>query len=138
MMISPLFYCTVLCILSLSKQLGVKTKTNTILLLVKTHQRSCHLSTHVVQHVNWMRAVGASLFVLCSYIWCMWGRFCNNQPTGCIPEGVGFLSEVDVLDVSYNALSGICQIQSLLFEIEVINLAHNHYLGFSIRVCFRW
>ncbi|KAJ8643266.1 hypothetical protein MRB53_005014 [Persea americana] len=55
----------------------------------------------------------------------------NNQLTGCIPEGVGLLSEMEVLDLSHNSLSGhLPDTISCLSEIEVLNLAHNQLSGF--------
>ncbi|KAF8388886.1 hypothetical protein HHK36_025567 [Tetracentron sinense] len=54
----------------------------------------------------------------------------NNQLTGCIPEGVGFLREMEVLDVSFNSLMGqLPNSISCLNEIEVLNLAHNKLSG---------
>lgn len=56
--------------------------------------------------------------------------FINNQLTGCIPEGVGLLSDIEVLDLSHNALSGhLPDTISCLSEIEVLNLAHNQLSG---------
>ncbi|XP_068652909.1 leucine-rich repeat extensin-like protein 6 [Aristolochia californica] len=56
--------------------------------------------------------------------------FLNNKLTGCIPEGVGLLSEIELLDVSFNSLSGhLPDIMACLSEIEVLNLAHNNFSG---------
>ncbi|KAK9266630.1 hypothetical protein L1049_003582 [Liquidambar formosana] len=54
----------------------------------------------------------------------------NNQLTGCIPEGVGLLSQVQVLDVSFNSLMGhLPDSISCLDGIEVLNLQHNKLSG---------
>lgn len=56
--------------------------------------------------------------------------FLNNQLTGCIPEGVGLFSEIQVFDVSFNSLMGhLPDTISCLQEIEVLNLAHNKLSG---------
>ncbi|XP_010267100.1 PREDICTED: leucine-rich repeat extensin-like protein 4 [Nelumbo nucifera] len=56
--------------------------------------------------------------------------FLNNQLTGCIPEGVGFLTQVEVMDVSFNSLTGhLPDSISCLNEIEVLNIAHNQLSG---------
>ncbi|OWM66091.1 leucine-rich repeat extensin-like protein 6 [Punica granatum] len=56
--------------------------------------------------------------------------FLNNRLTGCIPEGVGLFSEVEVFDVSYNSLTGqLPDTISCLDQIEVLNLAHNQLTG---------
>ncbi|PRQ46737.1 putative leucine-rich repeat-containing, plant-type, leucine-rich repeat domain, L [Rosa chinensis] len=56
--------------------------------------------------------------------------FLNNQLTGCIPEGVGLFSEIQVFDVSFNSLAGhLPDTISCLQEIEVLNLAHNKLSG---------
>ncbi|XP_068648170.1 leucine-rich repeat extensin-like protein 4 [Aristolochia californica] len=56
--------------------------------------------------------------------------FLNNNLTGCIPEGVGLLSEIELLDVSFNSLSGhLPDTMACLSEIEVLNLAHNKLSG---------
>ncbi|KAL5728965.1 hypothetical protein ACHQM5_001983 [Ranunculus cassubicifolius] len=56
--------------------------------------------------------------------------FLNNQLTGCIPEGVGFLSEMEVMDVSFNSLMGhLPDSMSCLNQIEVLNFAHNQLSG---------
>ncbi|KAG9456496.1 hypothetical protein H6P81_001004 [Aristolochia fimbriata] len=56
--------------------------------------------------------------------------FLNNNLTGCIPEGLGLLSEIELLDVSFNSLSGhLPDTMSCLTEIEVLNLAHNKFTG---------
>ncbi|CAN6456828.1 unnamed protein product [Victoria cruziana] len=56
--------------------------------------------------------------------------FMNNQLTGCIPEGVGFLSQMVVLDLSYNSLSGgLPDSLTCLSGIEVFNIAHNEFSG---------
>ncbi|XWS72115.1 hypothetical protein CRYUN_Cryun02cG0012700 [Craigia yunnanensis] len=54
----------------------------------------------------------------------------NNQLTGCIPEGVGLFSEMQVFDVSHNSLMGhLPDTISCLSDIEVLNLAHNKLSG---------
>ncbi|KAK7319931.1 hypothetical protein RJT34_04660 [Clitoria ternatea] len=56
--------------------------------------------------------------------------FLNNQLTGCIPEGVGIFTEMQVLDVSFNSLMGhLPDTMSCLQGIEVLNLAHNKLSG---------
>jgi len=56
--------------------------------------------------------------------------FLNNQLTGCIPEGVGLFTEMEVLDVSFNLLMGhLPDTLSCLQNIEVLNLAHNQLSG---------
>ncbi|XP_057761484.1 leucine-rich repeat extensin-like protein 4 [Arachis stenosperma] len=56
--------------------------------------------------------------------------FLNNQLTGCIPEGVGLFTEIQVLDVSYNTLMGhVPDTLSCLQDIQVLNLAHNKLSG---------
>ncbi|KAK8545226.1 hypothetical protein V6N13_066516 [Hibiscus sabdariffa] len=54
----------------------------------------------------------------------------NNQLTGCIPQGVGVFSEMQVFDVSQNLLMGhLPDTMSCLSDIEVLNLAHNKLSG---------
>ncbi|XP_039031538.1 leucine-rich repeat extensin-like protein 4 [Hibiscus syriacus] len=54
----------------------------------------------------------------------------NNQLTGCIPQGVGMFSEMQVFDVSRNSLMGhLPDSISCLTDIEVLNLAHNKLSG---------
>ncbi|KAL5079841.1 hypothetical protein RYX36_008262 [Vicia faba] len=56
--------------------------------------------------------------------------FLNNQLTGCVPEGVGLFTEMEVLDVSFNSLMGhLPDTLSCLQNIEVLNLAHNQLSG---------
>ncbi|POO00572.1 LRR domain containing protein [Trema orientale] len=56
--------------------------------------------------------------------------FLNNQLTGCIPEGVGIFTDIQVLDVSFNSLMGhLPDTMSCLQEIEVLNLGHNKLSG---------
>ncbi|GAB2292423.1 hypothetical protein Dimus_026664 [Dionaea muscipula] len=56
--------------------------------------------------------------------------FLNNQLTGCIPDGVGLFSDMQVFDVSYNSLMGnIPDSISCLEDIEVLNLGHNKLSG---------
>ena len=56
--------------------------------------------------------------------------FLNNQLTGCIPEGVGLFTDMQVLDVSSNSLMGhLPDTISCLEDIEVLNLAHNKLSG---------
>lgn len=56
--------------------------------------------------------------------------FLNNQLTGCIPEGVGMWTDLQVLDVSSNSLMGhLPDSLSCLSDIEVLNLAHNKLSG---------
>jgi hypothetical protein len=56
--------------------------------------------------------------------------FLNNQLTGCIPQGVGLFTEMQVLDVSFNSLMGhLPDTISCLNQIEVLNLAHNKLSG---------
>lgn len=56
--------------------------------------------------------------------------FFNNKLTGCIPEGVGFLTNMEVLDFSFNSLTGhLPATISCLTEVEVLNLAHNQIIG---------
>ncbi|KAK4781215.1 hypothetical protein SAY87_017321 [Trapa incisa] len=61
----------------------------------------------------------------------------NNQLTGCIPEGLGLFSNVEVFDVSYNSLTGqLPDTISCLDRIEVLNLGHNQLSGIlSDMVC---
>ncbi|KAG4141292.1 hypothetical protein ERO13_D06G067200v2 [Gossypium hirsutum] len=54
----------------------------------------------------------------------------NNQLTGCIPQGIGLFSEMQVFDVSHNSLMGhLPDTISCLSDIEVLNLAHNKLSG---------
>ncbi|XP_023547250.1 leucine-rich repeat extensin-like protein 7 isoform X2 [Cucurbita pepo subsp. pepo] len=56
--------------------------------------------------------------------------FLNNQLTGCIPEGVGFLTEIEVLDFSSNKLFGhLPDTISCMNQVEILNLAHNELSG---------
>lgn len=56
--------------------------------------------------------------------------FLNNQLTGCIPEGVGLFTDIQVLDVSFNSLQGhLPDTISCLQDIEVLNLQHNELSG---------
>ncbi|KAL2614832.1 hypothetical protein AAZX31_08G032000 [Glycine max] len=56
--------------------------------------------------------------------------FLNNQLTGCIPQGVGIFTEMQVFDVSFNSLMGhLPDTMSCLQDIEVLNLAHNKLSG---------
>ena len=56
--------------------------------------------------------------------------FLNNQLTGCIPDGVGMLDGVEVLDLSRNSLMGhLPNSISCLEDMEVLNLAHNKLSG---------
>jgi hypothetical protein len=56
--------------------------------------------------------------------------FLNNQLTGCIPQGVGLFTEMQVLDVSFNSLMGhLPDTISCLEEIEVLNFGHNKLSG---------
>ncbi|KAG6662133.1 hypothetical protein CIPAW_03G221700 [Carya illinoinensis] len=56
--------------------------------------------------------------------------FLNNQLTGCIPEGVGLFTEMQVLDVSSNSLMGhLPDTMSCMENMEVLNLAHNELSG---------
>ncbi|CAL9126205.1 unnamed protein product [Musa acuminata var. zebrina] len=56
--------------------------------------------------------------------------FLNNELTGCIPEGIGFLSDVEVLDLSFNSFTGhLPSSLSCLSDIEVLNMAHNQFSG---------
>ncbi|CAK9146149.1 unnamed protein product [Ilex paraguariensis] len=56
--------------------------------------------------------------------------FLNNQLTGCIPDGVGLWTDLQVFDVSFNSLMGrLPDSVSCLNEIEVLNLAHNNLSG---------
>ncbi|MCL7037528.1 hypothetical protein MKW94_004007 [Papaver nudicaule] len=56
--------------------------------------------------------------------------FLNNQLTGCIPEGVGMLTDMEVLDLSFNSFTGhLPNSMSCLEEIEVLNFAHNKFSG---------
>ncbi|XP_020215773.1 leucine-rich repeat extensin-like protein 6 [Cajanus cajan] len=56
--------------------------------------------------------------------------FLNNQLTGCIPQGVGIFTELQVFDVSFNSLMGhLPDTMSCLQQIEVLNLAHNKLSG---------
>ncbi|XP_041006277.1 leucine-rich repeat extensin-like protein 4 [Juglans microcarpa x Juglans regia] len=56
--------------------------------------------------------------------------FLNNRLTGCIPEGVGLFTEMQVLDVSSNSLMGhLPDTISCLENMEVLNLAHNELSG---------
>lgn len=54
----------------------------------------------------------------------------NNRLTGCIPQGVGLFSDLEVFDVSYNSLTGqLPDTVSCLDQIEVLNLGHNRLSG---------
>ncbi|XP_055810554.1 leucine-rich repeat extensin-like protein 4 [Solanum dulcamara] len=56
--------------------------------------------------------------------------FLNNQLNGCIPEGVGLWTNLQVLDVSLNSLMGhLPDTISCLSGIEVLNLGHNKLSG---------
>ncbi|KAM6599639.1 hypothetical protein CsatA_019248 [Cannabis sativa] len=56
--------------------------------------------------------------------------FLNNQLTGCIPEGVGIFTDIQVLDVSFNTLMGhLPDTISCLQDMEVLNLGHNKLSG---------
>lgn len=56
--------------------------------------------------------------------------FLNNQLTGCIPEGVGLFTEIQVLDVSSNSLEGhLPDTLACLQDIEVLNLERNSLSG---------
>ncbi|RZR77884.1 hypothetical protein BHM03_00003092 [Ensete ventricosum] len=56
--------------------------------------------------------------------------FLNNKLTGCIPQGVGFLNDIEVLDLSFNSLTGhVPSSLSCLSDIEVLNVAHNQLSG---------
>ncbi|XP_027917586.1 leucine-rich repeat extensin-like protein 6 [Vigna unguiculata] len=56
--------------------------------------------------------------------------FLNNQLTGCIPQGVGIFTEMQVFDVSFNSLMGhLPDTMSCLQDIEVLNLANNKLSG---------
>ncbi|KAD5317408.1 hypothetical protein E3N88_17354 [Mikania micrantha] len=56
--------------------------------------------------------------------------FLNNQLTGCIPQGIGLWSDLQVFDVSFNSLMGhLPDSVSCLEDIEVLNLAHNQLSG---------
>ncbi|XP_008242465.1 PREDICTED: LOW QUALITY PROTEIN: leucine-rich repeat extensin-like protein 4 [Prunus mume] len=56
--------------------------------------------------------------------------FLNNQLTGCIPEGVGLFTDIQVFDVSFNSLMGhLPDTISCLQDIEVLNLGHNKLSG---------
>ncbi|CAK9152789.1 unnamed protein product [Ilex paraguariensis] len=56
--------------------------------------------------------------------------FLNNQLTGCIPEGIGGWTDLQVLDVSFNSLMGhLPNSISCLNGIEVINFEHNMLSG---------
>jgi hypothetical protein len=56
--------------------------------------------------------------------------FLNNNLTGCVPEALGFLPGVQVLDLSRNALTGhLPGTLSCLSGIEVLNVAHNQLTG---------
>ncbi|KAK7369879.1 hypothetical protein VNO80_11927 [Phaseolus coccineus] len=56
--------------------------------------------------------------------------FLNNQLTGCIPQGVGIFTEMQVLDVSFNSLMGhLPDTMNCLQDIEVLNLANNKLSG---------
>lgn len=56
--------------------------------------------------------------------------FLNNQLNGCIPEGVGLWTDLQVLDVSFNTLMGhLPDTLSCLSDIEVLNLGHNKLSG---------
>ncbi|TMW89541.1 hypothetical protein EJD97_017050 [Solanum chilense] len=56
--------------------------------------------------------------------------FLNNELNGCIPEGVGLWTDLQVLDVSFNSLMGhLPDTLSCLSGIEVLNLGHNKLSG---------
>lgn len=56
--------------------------------------------------------------------------FLNNQLSGCIPQGIGMWSDVQVFDASFNSLMGhLPDTLSCLEEIEVLNVAHNKLSG---------
>lgn len=56
--------------------------------------------------------------------------FLNNQLTGCIPQGIGMWSDVQVFDASFNSLMGhLPDTLSCLEDIEVLNVAHNKLSG---------
>nr|GEU86704.1 hypothetical protein [Tanacetum cinerariifolium] len=58
--------------------------------------------------------------------------FLNNQLTGCIPQGIGLWSDLQVFDASFNSLMGhMPDSVSCLEDIEVLNVAHNKLSGFS-------
>ncbi|KAJ3693842.1 hypothetical protein LUZ60_009322 [Juncus effusus] len=54
----------------------------------------------------------------------------NNKLTGCIPESLGYLSDIEVLDLSFNSLGGqVPSSLSCLAGIQVLNMAHNELTG---------
>ncbi|KAI3787118.1 hypothetical protein L1987_41340 [Smallanthus sonchifolius] len=56
--------------------------------------------------------------------------FLNNQLTGCIPQGIGLWSDLQVFDASFNSLMGhLPDSVSCLEDIEVLNVAHNNLSG---------
>ncbi|GJR06071.1 leucine-rich repeat extensin-like protein 4 [Tanacetum coccineum] len=56
--------------------------------------------------------------------------FLNNQLTGCIPQGIGLWSDLQVFDASFNSLMGhMPDSVSCLEDIEVLNVAHNKLSG---------
>ncbi|KAK1408550.1 hypothetical protein QVD17_40422 [Tagetes erecta] len=56
--------------------------------------------------------------------------FLNNQLTGCIPQGIGLWSDLQVFDASFNSLMGhLPDTVSCLEDIEVLNVAHNKLSG---------
>nr|XP_043622511.1 leucine-rich repeat extensin-like protein 4 [Erigeron canadensis] len=56
--------------------------------------------------------------------------FLNNQLTGCIPQGIGLWSDLQVFDASFNSLMGhLPDSVSCLEDIEVLNIAHNKLSG---------
>ncbi|WOL14030.1 leucine-rich repeat extensin-like protein 4 [Canna indica] len=56
--------------------------------------------------------------------------FLNNKLTGCIPDEVGFLGDIEVLDLSFNSFTGhLPSSLSCLSDIEVLNIAHNQLSG---------
>ncbi|KAI5021620.1 hypothetical protein ZWY2020_058350 [Hordeum vulgare] len=56
--------------------------------------------------------------------------FLNTTLTGCVPEALGFLPYIEVLDLSNNLLSGhLPSTLSCLSGIEVLNIAHNQFTG---------
>lgn len=56
--------------------------------------------------------------------------FLNNQLTGCIPQGIGLWSDLQVFDASFNSLMGhLPDSVSCLEDIEVLNVAHNKLSG---------
>ncbi|KAJ0779583.1 putative leucine-rich repeat-containing, plant-type, leucine-rich repeat domain superfamily [Helianthus annuus] len=56
--------------------------------------------------------------------------FLNNRLTGCIPQGIGLWSDLQVFDASFNSLMGhLPDSVSCLEDIEVLNVAHNKLSG---------